>query len=86
MATPIKQLLTPAVATGLVAGVSLTTPEIITQVIGFIFSFAASLALLLLLVRLAPVASWRMGVQRLAIWLVAAFGACAVHSGVFFRR
>ncbi len=86
MQVPIKQLLLPAAVTGLVAGILLTTPEIIAQVVGFSISFIVSLMLLLIFAWLAPVARWRTGVRRLAIWLVAACGAVAPYGWLLLRR
>lgn len=75
MKIPIRQLLLPATVTGFVAGIFLTTPDMITEVIGFIMSFTVSLIMLLIFARVAPAANWRTGGRRLTIWLVAAFGA-----------
>ena len=85
MRTPVKRLLVPPIVTGLAAGIFLTTPDLIIQAIGSIMSFAVSLLLLLLFVRLAPLENWRRSMQKVAIWLIAAFGAYAPHAWLFFK-
>ena len=73
-----KRALIAAVVMAVVSGI-LTTPDLITQIIGMIVSFILIFGALLLCLRLLPVASWSLARQRTFTWLVAV-GICAAFT------
>jgi len=71
-----KRALVAAVVMAIVTGI-LTTPELITQIVGAVVSFVLIFGVLLLCLRFLPVASWSLAKQRVFTWLVAAgISAC----------
>jgi hypothetical protein len=65
-----KRALITSVVMAVVCGI-LTTPELITQILGMVSSFALIFGVLLLCLRFLPVASWSLARQRTFTWLVA---------------
>jgi hypothetical protein len=74
----MKRAFIAAVVMAAVSGV-LTTPDVITQIIGMIVSFVLISGALLLGLRFLPVASWPLARQRTFTWLVAV-GICAAFT------
>ncbi len=65
-----KRALIAAAVAAVVSGF-LTTPDLITQIMAAIISFAVIVGVLLLLLRVLPVATWSSVRQRTFTWLVA---------------
>jgi hypothetical protein len=80
-----KRAMIAAAVIGAVSGI-LTIPDLITQILAACFAFVLILGVLLLLIRLVPMATWSTVKQRVVIWLVATgVGASYVFGPVLIR-
>ncbi len=67
----IRRALVPAVVSSLVATATIGTPELITSGILAVLGFVSAVVGVLVFWRIAGVAAWSPGKQRISVWLAA---------------